>query len=65
VPFRVRLDGEPPGASRGEDIDTDGAGLLDEGRLYQLIRQAGPVQERTVEITFGAPGADIYCFTFG
>jgi thiol-disulfide isomerase/thioredoxin len=65
VPFRVRLDGEPPGASRGEDIDTDGAGLLDEGRLYQLIRQAGPVQERTVEITFDAPGADIYSFTFG
>jgi thiol-disulfide isomerase/thioredoxin len=65
IPFRVTLDGMPPGPSHGGDIDADGNGLLDEGRLWQLIRVAGDVGERTVEITFDAPGAAAYCFTFG
>ena len=38
--------------------------LLD-GRLYQLVRQAGEVRERTLEITLPAPGAAAYSFTFG
>ena len=59
------LDGEPPGPSRGEDLDEDGGGLLDEGRLYQLVRQRDAVRERTLQITFLAPGAEAYVFTFG
>jgi hypothetical protein len=33
--------------------------------LYQLIRKRGPVTDRTVEITFLAPGVEAYVFTFG
>jgi Thioredoxin like C-terminal domain len=39
--------------------------LLVDGRLYQLIRQPGDVHERTLEITFLAPGAEAFVFTFG
>jgi thiol-disulfide isomerase/thioredoxin len=65
IPFRVRLDGEAPGASHGVDVDELGNGLLQEGRLYQLVRQPDAVQERTLEITFLEPGAEAYAFTFG
>jgi thiol-disulfide isomerase/thioredoxin len=63
--FRVRLDGEAPGASHGVDVDEDGNGLLREGRLYQLVRQHDDVRERTLEITFVEPAAEAYAFTFG
>jgi thiol-disulfide isomerase/thioredoxin len=65
IPFRVRLDGEAPGAAHGVDIGEDGGGVLDEGRLYQLVRAPGEVRDRTVAITFEAPGAEAYVFTFG
>ena len=65
IPFRVLLDGEPPGGSAGVDVDADGNGLLREGRMYQLVRQPGEVGERTLEITFAEPGAEAYVFTFG
>jgi thiol-disulfide isomerase/thioredoxin len=65
IPFHVLLDGEAPGPSHGADTDDAGDGVLDYGRMYQLIRQAGPVAERTVEITFDEPGARAYVFTFG
>jgi thiol-disulfide isomerase/thioredoxin len=65
IPFRVLLDGEAPGASHGVDIDEEGNGLLEEGRMYQLVRQHDTVRERTVEITFLEPGAEAYSFTFG
>jgi thiol-disulfide isomerase/thioredoxin len=65
IPFRVRLDGEPPGPSHGVDVDEDGNGVLDYGRLYQLVRQHGAVRERTLEITLREPGAEAYAFTFG
>ena len=65
IPFRVLLDGEAPGASHGVDVDEDGNGLLREGRLYQLVRAARRVRERTLEITFLEPGAEAYVFTFG
>lgn len=65
IPFRVRLDGQPPGPSHGTDVDADGSGLLQDGRLYQLIRQPGAICDRTVEITFSGPGAEAYVFTFG
>jgi thiol-disulfide isomerase/thioredoxin len=65
VPFRVRLDGEPPGLSHGLDVDEDGNGVLRDGRLYQLVREHDTVRERTIEITFLEPGAEAYVFTFG
>ena len=65
IPFRVQLDGDAPGPSRGVDVDEDGTGVLRDGRLYQLIRQHDTVSERTLEITFLKPGAEAYVFTFG
>jgi thiol-disulfide isomerase/thioredoxin len=65
VPFRVRVDGEPPGDAHGLDVDEDGSGTLDRPRLHQLIRERGSITDRTFEITFEASGAGTYCFTFG
>ena len=65
IPFRVLLDGAPPGASHGVDVDEDGNGELREGRMYQLIRVHDGVRERTLEITFLEAGAEAYVFTFG
>ncbi|SCE99331.1 redoxin domain-containing protein [Micromonospora chokoriensis] len=65
IPFRVLLDGEAPGPSHGVDVDADGNGVLQDGRLYQLVRQDDAVRERTLEITFGEPDAAAYAFTFG
>jgi thiol-disulfide isomerase/thioredoxin len=65
IPFRVLLDGEAPGPSHGVDVDEDGHGLLRDDRLYQLVRQYDAVRERTLEITFLAPGTEAYVFTFG
>lgn len=65
IPFRVLLDGEPPGPSHGVDIDEGGNGVLRDGRLYQLVREHDAVRERTLEITFFEPGVAAYAFTFG
>jgi thiol-disulfide isomerase/thioredoxin len=65
VQYRVLVDGEPPGDAHGLDIDEDGNGTLDRPRLHQLIRERGSITDRTFEITFLAPGAEAYCFTFG
>jgi thiol-disulfide isomerase/thioredoxin len=65
IPFRVLLDGEAPGTSHGVDVDEDGNGLLQHGRLYQLVREHDAVRERTLEIMFLEPGAEAYAFTFG
>ena len=65
VRFRVLLDGQPPGAAHGTDLDGQGYGTVTGQRLYQLIRQPGSVTEHTFEITFLDPGAEAYAFTFG
>jgi thiol-disulfide isomerase/thioredoxin len=65
VRFRVLIDGQPPGADHGADVDEHGSGTLTGQRLYQLVRQDGPVAERTFEITLLDPGAAAYAFTFG
>jgi thiol-disulfide isomerase/thioredoxin len=64
VPFRVRIDGEPPGDAHGLDVDEDGHGTVAHPRLYQLVRERGPITDRTFEITFLAPGIEAYVFTF-
>jgi thiol-disulfide isomerase/thioredoxin len=65
IRFRVLLDGQPPGTAHGIDVDGQGNGTVTQPRLYQLIRQPGPVTDRTFEITFLDPGAQAYAFTFG
>ncbi len=65
VRFRVLLDGQPPGAAHGTDVDDQGNGTVTEPRLYQLVRQPGPITDRTFEITFLDPGVQAYAFTFG
>ena len=65
VRFRVKLDGTAPGDDHGSDTDANGAGTVQGHRLYQLIRQKGPVEDRTFEIEFLDPGAQAFAFTFG
>jgi hypothetical protein len=65
VKFRVLIDGEPPGAAHGVDVDEQGNGTVTEQRLYQLIRQQGPIGDRRFEIEFLAPGVEAFAFTFG
>lgn len=65
LPFRITLDGQPPGPDAGIDVDAQGRGVIRGEHLYQLVRQRGPVRERTFEIRFDAPGARAYAFTFG
>jgi hypothetical protein len=65
VRFRVTVDGQPPTAAHGIDIDEQGRGTLAEQRLYQLIRQPKPIADRQFEIEFLGPGVEIFAFTFG
>jgi thiol-disulfide isomerase/thioredoxin len=65
VRFRVLIDGAAPGASHGADIDAEGWGAVRQDRLYQLVRQAGAIGDRTVTVEFSRPGVRAYVFTFG
>jgi hypothetical protein len=65
VPFRVAVDGDAPGDAHGLDVDEEGNGTLVQPRLYQLVREAGEITDRTLEITFLDAGAEAYVFTFG
>jgi thiol-disulfide isomerase/thioredoxin len=63
--FRVLVDGQPPGAAHGGDIDANGRGTVSEQRTYQLIRQVKPIVDRQFEIEFLDPGVEAFDFTFG
>jgi hypothetical protein len=65
VPFRIRVNGAPPGDARGADVEQDGQGTVLQPRLYQLIREPGSIADRTFEIEFLAGGVEAYVFTFG
>jgi len=65
VQFRVSIDGEPPGIAHGFDIDAEGNGTATEQRLYQLVRQRGPITDCLFEIEFLEPGVQALVFTFG
>ena len=65
VRFRVTLDGKEPGADAGVDTTANGAGVVTEQRLYQLVRQKGAARERTFTIEFVDPGVEAFAFTFG
>jgi cytochrome c biogenesis protein CcdA/thiol-disulfide isomerase/thioredoxin len=65
VRFRVTVDGSAPGESHGADVHADGEGVVTEHRLYQLVRQSGPIMDRTFMIQFLDPDVQAYAFTFG
>jgi thiol-disulfide isomerase/thioredoxin len=65
VRFRVLVDGKPPGPGHGLDVDDKGNGMVNEPRLYQLIRQAPPIADREFAIEFLDPGVEAFAFTFG
>jgi cytochrome c biogenesis protein CcdA/thiol-disulfide isomerase/thioredoxin len=65
VRFQVTVDGKAPGDGHGVDTDTDGNGTVTGQRLYQLVREAGPVGDHTFEIHFLDPGVQAFAFTFG
>jgi len=66
VRFKVTLDGAPPGAAHGLDVDENGLGVVREERLYQLIRQEGShIDARRFDIEFLDPGVRAWAFTFG
>jgi thiol-disulfide isomerase/thioredoxin len=63
--FRVCIDGRPPDAAHGSDVDEQGNGTMTEPRLYQLIRQSGHIVDRQFEIEFLDAGVEAFVFTFG
>ena len=65
VRFRVTIDGHPLGDAHGTDTDRNGDGVVTGQRLYQLIRQVGPIADHTFEIVFLDPGVQAFAFTFG
>jgi cytochrome c biogenesis protein CcdA/thiol-disulfide isomerase/thioredoxin len=65
VRFRVTIDGAAPGESHGADINADGEGMVTDHRLYQLVRQSGPIMDHTFSIQFLDPDVQAYAFTFG
>jgi thiol-disulfide isomerase/thioredoxin len=65
VRFRVLIDGQPPQADHGLDVDAQGFGSVTDQRLYQLIRQQTPVADRELQVEFLDPGVEVFAFTFG
>src|SRR5262249_34202226 len=65
IRFKVTLNGAAPGDGRGSDCGVDGTGEIRQPRMYQLIRQKGPISDATFEIEFLDPGVEAFSFTFG
>ena len=65
VRFRLKLNAVEPGENHGSDSGADGAGEVREHRMYQLVRQKGPIRDATFEIEFLDPGVEAFSFTFG
>jgi hypothetical protein len=63
--FQSPLREAPPGANHGSDVDDQGMGTVTEQRLYQLVRQSGPIADRQVEIECLDSGVETFAFTFG
>ena len=47
------------------DSAADGTGEIRQPRMYQLVRQKGPIQDATFKIEFPDPGVEAFSFTFG
>ncbi len=65
VRFRVTIDGQAPGENHGVDTDAQGNGVVTDHRLYQLVRQKGPITDHVFVIEFQGSGVQAFAFTFG
>jgi cytochrome c biogenesis protein CcdA/thiol-disulfide isomerase/thioredoxin len=65
VRFHITIDGKPPGASHGLDVDAQGNGTIATQRLYQLVRQKAVDGDRLFQIEFLDPDVQAFTFTFG
>ena len=65
VRFKVTMNGAVLGNDHGSDSGIDGMGEVREPRMYQLVRQKGPVKDATFEIEFLDSGVEAFSFTFG
>ncbi|MET0634666.1 MAG: redoxin domain-containing protein [Chitinophagaceae bacterium] len=65
IRFRILIDGAPPGAAHGTDVDEKGNGVLTDQKLYQLVRQHSSIVDRNFEIEFLDNGVEAFSFTFG
>ena len=65
VRFSVTVDGKPPGAAHGTDVDAQGNGSAERQTTYQLVREQGRITDRDFAIKFADPGVEAFCFTFG
>ncbi len=65
VRFRITVDGQPPGADHGVDVDAQGNGTVTSQKLYQLVRQKAVKDDRLFQIEFLDPGVQAFTFTFG
>jgi len=65
IRFRVLLEGQPPSANHGADVDSNGYGVVGRQDTYQLVRQTKPIADRLVEIEFFDSGVEAFDFTFG
>ena len=63
VRFRVLIDGQPPGAAHGIDVDDQGNGTAAEQWLYQLIRRPKPIKDRQFEPELLDSGVEACAFT--
>ncbi len=67
IKYKIKIDGKAPLENRGSDVDSQGMGLIDGQRLYQLIRHSdeGDFKEHVFEIEFLDSEAQAFAFTFG
>ena len=65
IRFQVTIDGKSPGEDHGEDTDANGNGVVNDHRLYQLVRQRQTNEDRTFTIQFLDRDVQAYAFTFG
>ena len=63
VPARVQVTGVG-GVGATEDVAADGSITIGQARLYHLVHLSSAIRG-TVIVTFDAPGARAYAFTFG
>lgn len=65
VRYRVTIDGAATGDHHGVDTDAEGRGVVEEDRMYQLVRQHRAIEHREFEVSFLDAGVRAYVFTFG
>jgi thiol-disulfide isomerase/thioredoxin len=65
VRFRAKLNGAAPGEDHGWDCGSDGMGEIREPRMYQLVREKGPVGDSMYEMELLDAGVELFSFTFG